>query len=198
MHVIPKYNFSISFLEEIDNELYPEDLVIDIFDVIMNSKLGIYIKFIPEIDGIDERWPFDFVKYNAPTIQGLRKIFLLESKYVVTPSDKWKEETKILSKEFIAKCFHIEDLEKIHNVIVFFISKEDFELYKNEKEKISICDMAAEDKSGKRFIEDLEKEYKLPGFLKNRIINAPYLPDEDLSYLKRKRDKNGNVIPMED
>lgn len=43
MQVIPKYNFSISFLEEIDNELYPEDLVIDIFDVIMNSKLGIYI-----------------------------------------------------------------------------------------------------------------------------------------------------------
>ncbi|WP_286912542.1 hypothetical protein [Flavobacterium sp. UBA4197] len=58
--------------------------------------------------------------------------------------------------------------------------------------------MAAEDKSGKRFMEDLEKEYKLPGFLKNRIINAPYLSDEDLSYLKRKRDKNGNVIPMED
>lgn len=197
MHLIPKYNFNISFLEEIDNDLYPEDLVIDIFDVIMNSKLGIYIKFIPEIDGIDEKWPFDF-EYDDSSIQNLRKMFLLESKYVVTPSDKWKGKTKKISKEFIAKCFHADDGEKIQDVIVFFISKEDFELYKNEKEKISTFDMDSEDKLHPKFIDDLEKEYKLPGFLKNRIINSPYLSDEDLSYLKRKRDANGNIILLKD
>ncbi len=74
MHLIPKYNFNISFLEEVDNDLYSEDLVADIFDVIMNSRLGIYIKFIPEIDRIDEKWPFDF-EYDDSTTQGLKKYF---------------------------------------------------------------------------------------------------------------------------
>jgi hypothetical protein len=43
MHLIPKYNFNTSFLDEADNEVYPEDLVIDIFDVIINSKLGMIL-----------------------------------------------------------------------------------------------------------------------------------------------------------
>jgi hypothetical protein len=197
MHLIPKYDFNISFLDEADNEEYPEDLVIDIFDVIINSKLGIYIKFIPEINGIDEKWPFDFY-YDHSTVQDLRKLFLLESKYVVTPSNKWKGETKILSKEFVAKCFQIEDIENMRDVIIFFISTEEFELYKNEKEKISVYNLDGDDKLSRGSVENLEKDYKLPKFLKNRIINSPYLSDQDLSFLKRKRDENGNIIPMED
>jgi len=197
MHLIPKYNFNISFLDEVDNEVYPEDLVIDIFDVIVNSKLGIYIKFIPEIDRIDEKWPFDF-DYDDSTVQNLRKLFLLESKYVVTPSNKWKGETKILSKEFVAKCFQVEDMENIHDVIIFFISKEDFELYKNEKEKMSVYNLDLDDKLSQGSVENLEKEYKLPKLLKDRIINSPYLSDQDLASVRRKRDKNGNIILMED
>lgn len=57
----------ILILDEADNEVYPEDLIIDIFNVIINSKLGIYIKFIPEIDGVDEKWPCDF-EYDNSTV----------------------------------------------------------------------------------------------------------------------------------
>ncbi|UUC44416.1 hypothetical protein [Flavobacterium cerinum] len=197
MHVSPKYDFEISFLEEIDKELYPEDLVTGIFEVIMNTRLGIYVRFIPEIDGIDEKWPFDFVDYDETTIQGIRKLLLLESVYVVTPSDKWKGETKKINKEFIAKCFDVADIENMRDVVVFFISKADFELYENEKEKMSVSDPHIKDNRYKNFIANLEKEYKLPVFLKTQIINSPYLSDEELFLLMRKRDEKGNIVVIE-
>lgn len=63
---------------------------------------------------------------------------------------------------------------------------------------LNIYNLDRDDKLRRGSVENLEKDYKLPKFLKNRIINSPYLSDQDLSFLKRKRDENGNIIPMED
>lgn len=66
------------------------------------------------------------------------------------------------------------------------------------KEKMSVYNLDGDDKLSQASVENLEKEYKLPKFLKNRIINSPYLSDQDLASVRRKRDENSNIIPIED
>ncbi|WP_066439424.1 hypothetical protein [Chryseobacterium sp. CCH4-E10] len=80
--------------------------------------------------------------------------------------------------------------------MLFFISEEEYEIYKLEAQNIPQLNLLEEYREyetiSKTSTEDLEKFMKVPVFIKEKII--PYLNDRDLYSISRKKDENGKVI----
>jgi hypothetical protein len=191
MHLIPKFNYELSLSDYEDNLFYNPGTTEDILTVSLNNRFGIHVNFIPQIKGIENQWPFDY-EYDLDSVEGTRKEILLESKYVVMDSEKYKQTEKILYKKDLAEMYKVSEDKINHEIVVFFVSKKEFDFYYKELNEMfyfegSIINL---------FTEDLEKKYELPKFIKNRIVNSPYLSDSDLNILKRERDTNGNVVAI--
>ncbi len=198
MHHLPRYDFRIGYSREADQGDYAKNLSKGIFTLVLNHFVK--VRFIPHIENIDEL--IEVYSYDDTTTQGVRMACLFESNYVVTPSDANEGKNSIISKAVMAKQFNIPVEDIASEIIVFYVSIRTYKKYIREVRNIFFTE-----KYGgtyhvfyrlNAFMEDLKKEYKLAVFLENRIINSPYFSNDELAYLKRQRDKEGNVVPMED
>lgn len=83
--------------------------------------------------------------------------------------------------------------------IVFFISEEEYQNYKEEAKKIAELNALEEHTEyevlSQTRTEDLEKYMKLPVFIKEKII--PYFEDSDLYNISRKKEENGTIVFMQ-
>ncbi|MPT35464.1 hypothetical protein [Flavobacterium sp. WV_118_3] len=198
MHHIPRYDFRIGYVKEADQGDYTKKLAKGIFTLLLNHFVD--VRFIPHIENIDD--VIDEYTYDDTTIQGVRMACLFASKYVVTPSDANEGKNRIISKAVIAKQYGVAIENIASEIIVFYVSVKTYKKYIREVRNIFYTDKYGDYTNvfyrQNAFMEDLKKEYKLAVFLENRIINSSYFSDDALAYLKRQRDKEGNVVPMED
>ncbi len=198
MHHLPRYDFRIGYAREADQGDYAKNLSKGVFTLFLNHFVD--VRFIPHIENIEEL--IEAYSYDDTTTQGVRMACLFESKYVVTPSDANEGKNRIISKAVIAKQFNVAIEDIASEIIVFYVSIRTYKKYIREIRNIFFTDKYGDTYNvfyrQNAFIEDLKREYKLAVFLENRIINSSYLSDDELVYLKRQRDKEGNVVPMED
>lgn len=190
MYLRPQYNFEINFAEVSDSDLDPDAWDEGLFDMVLNNRLGVYIRFMPAIPGLEQAWPPTEEVYNDTTPAGFRKQLLLEAEYVVMPSDEWQGTTRTTGTEASAT-------DGIPPVVVFFVSPADFDLFCAERERLCTWESEEEAKNGRNLIDALGPEYSLPAFLKERIIPSPYLTDRALYCLQRKRNPDGTVVREE-
>ena len=194
MKISSLYNFRLTH-GSIDST-FTEELTKGLFNIFLQRNIK--ITFIPFIDNIDD-WPFEY-KYDEDSKESAWKSILLESRYIITPSKKMNGLDKRLSREDLLKYFEINDdeLRSDYKVpTVFFISEKEFELFSEEAEQM-FDDMEFYEHPNvwNTFVDDLEKKYELPKFIKNRVVNSPYLSDYELDKLRRKRDSNGNIVEI--
>jgi len=198
MHHLPRYDFRIGYVKEADQGDYTKKLAKGIFTLLLNHFVD--VRFIPNIENIDDQ--IEEYSYDDTTIQGVRMACLFESKYVVTPSDTNDGKNTIISKAVIAKQYGVAIENIASEIIVFYVSVRTYKKYIREVMNIFYTDKYGDYTNifyrQNAFMEDLKKEYELPVFLENRIINSSYFSDYELAFLERQRDKEGNVIPMVD
>lgn len=196
MYLRPQYNFEINFAEVSDSGPDSDAWHEGLFDMVLNNRLGVYIRFIPAIPGLEETWPPTEAVYSDTTPSGLRKQLLLEAEYVVMPSEQWQGTTRTIGTKDAGG--NEAAPEGMAPVVVFFVAPAEFDLYCAERERLCTWESEEQAKAGRNLIEDLGPEYRLPAFIKDRMIQSPYLEDRALYCLKRKRLADGTVVPEEE
>ncbi|WP_299684601.1 hypothetical protein [uncultured Dokdonia sp.] len=122
------------------------------------------------------------------SINNIRKVALLDARFVVTPSEKYQGKEMIISaldrkekygKELEKTGLHIYKHNDV-DVIIFFVSKNEFSHFDDELDEIFTTDenLTVGDKT---LIESLEKKYDIAKFIKDRVIKSNYLSKEELA-----------------
>ncbi|UUC44417.1 hypothetical protein [Flavobacterium cerinum] len=192
-----EFNYSLYYFDSQyeEDDLYHDakdfgqDKVKDIFKLSLNLYAEIY--FLPKIENIDKSWP---PYCDCRTIQTAKELYiaLLYHKHY-----QWAGQVKIVEPEI--KNTRVQSDSGIpftYPGIVFFISEEEYENYKEEAKKIAESNDLEEHTEyevlSQTRTEDLEKYMKLPVFIKEKII--PYFEDSDLYNISRKKAENGTIV----
>ncbi|MEJ5102682.1 hypothetical protein [Chryseobacterium sp. MYb328] len=192
--------YSDSTNEQDDLYFYTESFGQDKMNGIFKLTLGLHfpeILFLPKIENIHESWP-PYVDYRI--MQSAQDVYLgllYEQSYIVLPDKQWAGTVKIIEKEVKnVRTQSDSDAQFTYKSTLFFITEEEYEIYRQEAEKIHELNDLEEYREyetiSKTRTEDLEKYMKVPGFIKEKIL--PYFDDRDLYEISRKRDEEGNII----
>lgn len=174
---------------------FGEDKMKDIFKLSVN--LHTEILFLPKIENLHKSWP---PHCDYRTIQSTKDIsiaLLYGEWYSVIPCNEWAGQVKIMAPEIKDAIVQSDsEFPFTYPSILFFITEEEYESYKQEAKKIEELNALEEHTKyevlSQTRTEDLEKYMKLPVFIKERII--PYFNDRDLYNICRKKDENGIVV----
>lgn len=192
--------YSDSTNEQDDLHFYVEDFGQDKMDGIFKLTLGRHfpeILFLPKIENIQESWPPNFDYRLMQSTKDICIGLLYGEPYIVLPYNEWAGTVKIIEKE-VKNAIVQSDSESqfTYKSTVFFITEEEYEIYKQEAKKINELNDLEEYRECETIsqtrTEDLEKYMKVPVFIKEKII--PYLNDSDLYDISRKKDEKGNVV----
>ncbi|MEJ5102665.1 hypothetical protein [Chryseobacterium sp. MYb328] len=191
--------YSDSTNEQDDLHFYAEEFGQEKMQGIFKLTLGLHfpeILFLPGIGNIDKLWP-PYIDYRLiQSAEDICKVLLLTESYIVLPYNEWAGQVRILEPE--PKNPTPSDTETYYGYknTVFFITEEEYELYEQEAKYINELNDSEEIRGyetiSKTRTEDLEKNMKVPGFIKEKIIS--YFDDRDLYQISRKRDGEGNII----
>lgn len=192
--------YSDSKNEQDDLHYYAEDFGHEKMRGIFKLTLGLHfpeILFLPKIENLHEAWPPHF---NYRAMQSTKDIcigLLYGAPYIVLPYNEWAGTVRTIEPQ-VKNAIVQSDSESAFTdkSMLFFISEEEYEIYKLEAQNIHQLNLLEEYREyetiSKTRTEDLEKFMKVPVFIKEKII--PYLNDRDLYSISRKKDENGKII----
>ncbi|HCN51478.1 MAG TPA: hypothetical protein DIT10_20730 [Chryseobacterium sp.] len=191
--------YSDSTNEQDDLYFYTESFGQDKMNGIFKLALGLHfpeILFLPEIENIHESWP-PYVDYRLiQSAEDIYKALLLTQPYIVLPYNEWAGQVKVLEPDSKNPVPSDSETYYGYKSTLFFITEEEYKLYRQEAEKINELNDLEEhigyETISKTHTEDLEKYMKIPGFIKEKVL--PYFDDRDLYEISRKRDAEGNII----
>lgn len=178
-----------------DAKDFGQDKVKDIFKLSLNLHSEIH--FLPKIENIHESWPPYCDSRTIQSAKELHIVLLYYKEYLVLPCNEWAGQVKIIEPEIKnARVQSDSEFPFTYPSILFFITEKEYECYKEEAKKIAeLNDLEEHTKYevlSQTRTEDLEKQMKLPVFIKETII--PYFSDRDLYNICRKKDENGTVV----
>lgn len=158
---------------------------------------GVKIFFLPKIENMQNFWPPIATYELNQEAESLYKAILYGASYIVLPYNEWAGQVKVL--EPIIKHSLIQSKKEIvfkSKSFVFFISEQEYEIYKQEAKEIQELNALEEEKDyliiSHTRTEDLEKRMKIPVLIKKTIL--PHLSASDLYEISRKKDENGTII----
>ncbi|WP_404985506.1 hypothetical protein ACI513_20185 [Chryseobacterium sp. M5] len=129
--------------------------------------------------------------------EDIYKAILYGESYIVIPCNELAGQVKILEPSI--KNSLIQSKKEIifkSKSLVFFISDQEYEIYKQEAKEIQELNTLEEEKDyliiSHTRTEDLEKLMEIPVFIKEKII--PYFDKHHLHSIERLKDENDNII----
>ncbi|WP_223599595.1 hypothetical protein [Chryseobacterium sp. GVT01B] len=205
MNIKKEFNYSICYFDSTNEDSgilfnYAKDFgnekVKDIFGISLGWG-GVEIVFLPKIENIENFWP-PIANYNLnQQAEDIYKAILYGESYVVMPCNEWAGQVKILEPDI--KNSLIQSKKEMifkYKSLIFFISEQEYEIYKQEAKEIQELNTLEEEKDyliiSHTRTEDLEKRMKIPVFIKEKII--PCFDEHDLHSIERIRDENDNII----
>ncbi|MGN7705371.1 hypothetical protein KYG33_07060 [Chryseobacterium sp. D764] len=158
---------------------------------------GVEIVFLPKIENIENFLPPISNHDLNQQAEDIYKAILYGESYIVIPSNEWAGQVKILEPDI--KNSLIQSKEEMifkYKSFIFFISEQEYEIYKQEAKEIQELNTLEEEKEyliiSHTRTEDLEKRMKIPVFIKEKII--PYFDKHDLHSIERIRDEKDDII----
>lgn len=199
-----EYNYIIYYSDSTNEsddlqQIYAADLGEEKMKGIFKLTLGLHfpeVLFLPKIDAIQESWPPYVAYHSLASVQDICIELMLASDYIVTPCNEWAGTVKILQPEDKKPDPDNAELIYSNKSIVFFITEQDYEIYRQEAKEIAALNDLEEiiqyETVSYTRTEDLERCMIIPVFIKEQVI--PYFSDRDLYEISRKRDENGTIV----
>ncbi|RQO35429.1 hypothetical protein DBR39_18305 [Chryseobacterium sp. KBW03] len=205
MNIKREFNYSICYFDSTyeDSDIlfnYAKDFgnekVKDVFGISLGWG-GVEIVFLPKIENIENFWP-PIANYDLnQQAEDIYKAILFGESYIVMPCNEWAGQVKVLEPDI--KNSLIQSKKEMifkYKSLIFFISEQEYEIYKQEAKEIQELNTLEEEKEyliiSHTRTEDLEKRMKIPVFIKEKII--PCFDKHDLHSIERIRDENDNII----
>ncbi|VXB16971.1 hypothetical protein [Chryseobacterium sp. 8AT] len=205
MNIKRKFNYSMYYFDSTYEDSvilsnYGKDFghekIKDIFGISLGWG-GVKIFFLPKIENMQNFWP-SIANYDLNTkAKDIYKAILYGESYIVIPYNELAGQVKILEPSINNSL--IQSKKEIifkSKSLVFFISDQEYEIYKQEAKEIQELNTLEEEKDyliiSHTQTEDLEKRMEIPVFIKEKIIL--YFDKHDLHSIERLKDENDNII----
>ena len=203
MNIKREFNYSMDYFDATCEDsgilfYYAKDFgyekIKDIFGISLGWG-GVAIIFLPKIENVQIFWP-PIANYDLhEQAEDIYKAMLYGESYIVIPCNEWAGQVKILEPNIKNSLIQSEkEIIFKYKSSVFFISDEEYEIYKQEAKEIQELNTLEEEKEyliiSHTRTEDLEKRMKIPVFIKEKII--PCFDKHDLHAIERARDENDN------
>ncbi|MEJ5102664.1 hypothetical protein [Chryseobacterium sp. MYb328] len=152
---------------------------------------------LPKIENVQDFWsPIENNDINQQAEDIYKGILFLES-YIVIPCNEWAGQVKILEPDIKNSLIQPKkEMISKSKSFIFFISEQEYEIYKQEVKEIRELNTLEEEKEyliiSYTRTEDLEKRMKIPVFIKEKIISC--FDKHDLHSIERIKDENDNIV----
>ncbi|BAP32496.1 glutamate synthase (NADH) large subunit [Chryseobacterium sp. StRB126] len=205
LNIKREFNYSICYFDSTYEDSvilsnYGKDFghgkIKDIFGISLGWG-GVQIFFLPKTENVQDFWsPIANYDLNQQAEDIYKEILFLES-YIVIPCNEWAGQVKIIEPDI--KNSLIQPKKEMifkSKSFIFFISEQEYEIYKQEVKEIQELNTLEEEKEyliiSHTRTEDLEKRMKIPVFIKEKII--PCFDKHDLHSIERIKDENDNIV----